>query len=556
MKGIVFGEIRPFHVQALLTEYQEGEAILGRLVQIRNGDNLIIGRVVDFHRCSDLLEDYDQAKLFEKRKESAIARELLSFREGIILEIELITALSGNTRASLNSPIKLLSEVEFLEDFPFERNAHTGYLGHFWGTNIKAPLILQDFQTLKEAYHFFVAGQTGSGKSTLVQMLLALYHRLNPRMNFLILDTVGEFTASFKGEREMFLHLKDVWQGDVEIYTPPENLALEGWELFKELCLEYGVMKALGVPTASEKNAEDGLDYLIKKLKERNISTEHLTPAIVKETLMELREDERFVKAIYKSHPAAQERVRDSLASPDSFAEFVKKVQMVADLFCTTTQEASAAFRKYKKTIKDIVQGFLSSALVGNASKCVVLDFTLYKTGGDLVALRTKYVRETLRHLYNAGIDLYRRSGNLNLNTLVVLEEAHNYVPKRTDDDRTTALSNEIVKYFIETRKFGIGWMCITTRPSNVRREVFDHSRVKFIGMGLTSGPDADLLKETFGPEFLNTYRLFPDPSDPLSPKKEVCFAISGPITILSRQSPDFITVFSSKEEFLKANWE
>jgi hypothetical protein len=136
------------------------------------------------------------------------------------------------------------------------------------------------------------------------------------------------------------------------------------------------------------------------------------------------------------------------------------------------------------------------------------------------------------------------------------LEEAHNYVPNRTDDDETTVLSNEIVKYFIETKDFGIGWMCITTRPSDVKREVFDHSRVKFIGMGLTSGPDAELLKETFGPEFLNIYRLFPDPSDPLSPKKEVCFAISGPINILSRQSPEFITVFSSKEEFIKANWE
>jgi energy-coupling factor transporter ATP-binding protein EcfA2 len=556
MKGIVFGEIRPFHVQALLTEYQEGEEVLGRLVQIKNGDKLIIGRVVDFHRLSDLLEDYDQAKLFEKRKESAVAKELLSYREGIVLDIELITALSGNTRVPLNFPIKLLSEVEFLEDFPFERNTYTGYLGYFWGTNIKAPLILQDFQTLKEAYHFFVAGQTGSGKSTLVQMLLALYNKLNPRMNFLILDTVGEFTSSFKGERELFLHLKDVWKGQIEIYTPPENLALEGWELFKELCLDYGVMKTLGVPTASEKNAEDGLDYLVKKLKERNISTEHLTPAIVKETLVSLREDERFVKAIYKSHPAAQDRVRDSLASPDSFAEFVKKVQMVADLFCTTTQETIGMFRKSKKTIKDIVQGFLNSALVGHVSKCVVLDFTLYKTGGDLVALRTKYVRETLRQLYNTGIDLYRKSGDINLNTLVVLEEAHNYVPKRTDDDETTILSNEIVKYFIETRKFGIGWMCITTRPSNVRREVFDHSRVKFIGMGLTSGTDAELLKEAFRPEFLNTYRLFPDPSDPLSPKKEVCFAISGPITLLSRQSPDFITVFSSKEDFLKANWE
>jgi hypothetical protein len=52
MRGIVFGEIRPFRVQALLTDYQEGEAILGRLVQIKNGDKLIIGRVVDFHRPS------------------------------------------------------------------------------------------------------------------------------------------------------------------------------------------------------------------------------------------------------------------------------------------------------------------------------------------------------------------------------------------------------------------------------------------------------------------------------------------------------------------------
>jgi len=549
MKGIVFGEVRPFHVQALLKEYQEGEAVLGRLVQIKNGDKLIIGRVVDFHRLSDLLKDYDQAKLFDKRKESAIARELLNFREGIVLEIDLITALSRGTRVPLNFPIKLLSEVEFLEDFPFERNAHTGYLGYFWGTNIKAPLILQDFQTLKEAYHFFVAGQTGSGKSTLVQMLLALYNKLNPRMNFLILDTVGEFTASFKGERDLFLHLKDVWQGNVEIYTPPENLALEGWELFKELCLDYEIMKILGVPVKSVENAKDGIDYLVKRLKgEANRDTGYITPRVAAEVLQSLRRDEEFVKSIYKRDEKARERVRLALQNPDSFNEFLKALQEIVKLF--------SVINTNKKTIKAVIRGFLESALEGSSGKCVVLDFTLYKAGGKLVSLRSKYVRETLRHLYNAGIDLYRKSGNLNLNTLVVLEEAHNYVPKRTDDDETNALSNEIVKYFIETRKFGIGWMCITTRPSNVRREVFDHSRVKFIGMGLTSGPDAELLKETFGPEFLNTYRLFPDPSDPLSPKKEVCFAISGPITILSRQSPDFITVFSSKEEFLKANWE
>jgi hypothetical protein len=461
MKGIVFGEIRPFRVQALLKEYQEGEAVLGRLVQIKNGDKLIIGRVVDFHRLSDLLKDYDQAKLFDKRKESAIARELLSFREGIVLEIDLITALSGSTRASLNFPIKLLSEVEFLEDFPFERNAYTGYLGYFWGANIKAPLILQDFQTLKEAYHFFVAGQTGSGKSTLVQMLLALYNKLNPRMNFLILDTVGEFTASFKGERELFLHLKDVWQGQVEIYTPPENLALEGWELFKELCLENEIMKHLGVPVRSVENAKDGIDYLVKKLKGKaNRDTGYITPRVAAEVLQSLRKDEEFVKSIYKRDEKSRDRVRSALQNPDNFNEFSKAMQEIVKLFSVVNTN--------KKTIQAVIRGFLESAWEGSSGKCVVLDFTLYKAGGELVGLRSKYVRETLRQLYSAGIDLYRKSGNLNLNTLVVLEEAHNYVPKKTEDKETNTLSDEIVKYFIETRKFGIGWMCITTRPSNV----------------------------------------------------------------------------------------
>jgi energy-coupling factor transporter ATP-binding protein EcfA2 len=564
MRGIVFGDIEPSRVQAVLTEYQEGEAILGRLVQIKNGDKLVIGRVVNFYRRSDLLKDYDQAKHFDKRKESEATQELLNLREGIVLEIELLTALSGGVRVPLNFPIKHLSEVEFLEELPLESTAYTGYLGHFWGTNIKAPLILQDFQTLKEAYHFFVAGQTGSGKSTLVQMLLALYNKLNPRMNFLILDTVGEFTASFKGERELFLHLKDVWQGQVEIYTPPEDLALEGWELFTELCLENEVMKHLAVK--SEGNAKDGLDYIVEKLMERisqqkkkhsslfylidDITTKDLTKGIVKEVLENLKNDRNFVERVYKMKEY-QESLRYTLSDPVRFKRFSEAIQRIVEHFTLVKPDGTT-----KKTIRDVVDGFLKSVLKGYSGRCVVLNLTLYKTSGNLAGMRSKYVREILRHLYEVGLDLYRKDENLNLNTLVVLEEAHNYVPRWTDDDETTTLSDEIGKYFMETRKFGIGWMCITTLPSNVRREVFDHSRVKFIGMGLTSGPDAELLKEAFGPEFLNIYRLFPDPSDPLSPKKEVCFAISGPITILSRQRPDLITVFSSKEEFLKVNWE
>jgi hypothetical protein len=553
MKALVFGEIRPFRVQALLEEYEKGESILGRLVQIESGDKIVIGRVVDFYRMSDVVKEYNQTKHFSQRKHSPITQAILNLREGIVLDIELITALQDDKRVPLNFPIAPLSEVHFLENFPIQPTPHTGYLGYFWGTEVKAPLILQDFQMLKEAYHFFIAGQTGSGKSTLTQMLLSLYNKRNPNMNFLILDTVGEFTASFEGKRNMFLHLKDVWEGEFEIYTPPENLALEGWENFKEICLDYGVMQIIGVPARSTENAMNGIEVIVDMLKgDNNRSTNYITPNVVERSLERLITmdddalDRFFIKKVYKKDTTAQERVRSAIRSPDTFHSFVDKVKEVAELFRTINTN--------KKTISQIVNEFSNSAVEGKPGKCVVLNFTLYKTSGRLMSLRAKYVRETLRALYSAGVDLYRSIGDVNLNTLVVLEEAHNYAPKQTEDDELKKLSDEIVKYFIETRKFGIGWACITTRPSNVRREIFEHARVKFIGMGLTSGPDAELLRESFGSDFLNTYRLLPDPSDPLSPKKEICFALYGPITLLSRQTPDFISIFNTKEEFLESN--
>jgi energy-coupling factor transporter ATP-binding protein EcfA2 len=550
MKALVFGEIHPFKIQALLEEY-EREPVLGRLVQIESGDKLVIGRVVDFYRISDVVKEYNQTKHFSQRKHSPVTQTILNLREGIVLDIELITALQDNKRIPLNFPIAPLSEVHFLESFPIEPTPHTGYLGYFWGTDVKAPMILQDFQSLKEAYHFFIAGQTGSGKSTLTQMLLSLYNKRNPNMNFLILDTVGEFTASFEGRRNMFLHLKDVWQGEVEIYTPPENLALEGWDVFKEICLDYGVMQIIGVPVRSVDNAVEGIKAIVDMLRgDSNRSTDYITPNVVERSLMPLTTNDKdlddFAKKVYKRDATAQERVKSAIRNHETFHLFVEKIKEVAELFCTINTN--------KKTITQIVNDFSKSAVEGKPGKCVVLNFTLYRSGGRLMNLRAKYVRETLRALYNAGIDLYRSRGDVNLNTLVVLEEAHNYAPKRTDDEELIKLSDEIVKYFIETRKFGIGWACITTRPSNVRREIFEHARVKFIGMGLTSGPDAELLRENFGSDFLNTYKLLPDPSDPLSPKKEICFAVYGPITLLSRQTPDFISIFNKKEEFLESN--
>jgi len=543
MKALVFGEIRPFYVQALLEEYEKEEPILGRLVQIESSDKLVIGRVVNFYRVSDVIKEYNQAKHFGQGKHSPTVQAMLDLREGIVLDIKLITALKDNKRVPLNFPIAPLSEVHFLERFPIQPTPHTGYLGYFWGTEVKAPLILQDFQTLKEAYHFFIAEQRDSDGSALTQMLLSLYNRRNPNMNFLILDTVGEFTASFEGRRNMFLHLKDVWQGEVEIYTPPQNLALEGWELFKEICLDYGVMQIIGVPAVD--NAMNGIDEIVKMLQgDERRTTDYITPNVVEKSLEPLTTNsgilDEFVKKVYKRDTTAQDRVRNANRNPETFHLFLEKVKEIAELFCTVNTN--------KKTITDIVNDFSKSAVEGKPGKCVVLNFTFYDVDADIVNLRAKYVRETLKYLYSVGKNLYLTKDDVNLNTLVVLEEAHNYVPKQTEGEELKKLSDEIVEYFMETRKFGIGWMCISTRPSDTRREIFEYSRVKIIDVGL--GEAEKLFRENFGQEFLDTYKLLPNLSD----QNKGVFAISGPITLLSQHNPDLIRIFNNSEEFLKSS--
>jgi len=559
MKAYVFGEIRPSSVQAVLDEYNEGEPILGMMVKMKGGDKLVIGRVVGCSRSSDLVKEYIQAKQISQSKDLPPTQELLKHMEGTILEIELITAFQDNKRVPLNFLLKPLSEVHLLDEIPIPESPYKGYLGYLWGTTNKYPLILQDFQTLKEAYHFFITGQSGSGKSTLTQMLLALYNNRNPNMNFLILDTVGEFTASFQGDDKIFLPLKDIWKGTVEIYTPPKDLVLEGWDVFKEVCINYEVLNTLGIPTNSTDNVKRGInaivDILIESVVKRtkHTSTRYMSPELVEETFKQLEKDDAmlkkdFVNRIYNTKES-RDRLKETIKDSRTFQKFINELKEIAELFYTDDGK--------KKTIPDIIDDFSRSVVNGHPGRCVVLNFTLHIAHDSSSGLRSKYVRETLRSLYSAGIDLYNTRGDINLNTLVVLEEAHRYAPRYTEIEEERKLSNEIVKYYIETRKFGIGWACITTRPSNVRREIFENSRVKIIGMGLINGPDADLLKETFDKGFYEIYKLFPDPTDTLSSKKEICFAIHGPITTLSRQTPEFITVFNTKEEFLESNkWQ
>ena len=111
-----------------------------------------------------------------------------------------------------------------------------------------------------------------------------------------------------------------------------------------------------------------------------------------------------------------------------------------------------------------------------------------------------------------------------------------------------------MVTAFRETRKLGIGWLVISTRISNLDTEIWEQSRVKLFGFGLSTGKDAELLKELYGKNVLEIYKQkIGDPYDLMSDRVHK-FMIDGPVNIISKKIPEFYKAYNNVDEFLEKN--
>ena len=70
------------------------------------------------------------------------------------------------------------------------------------------------------------------------------------------------------------------------------------------------------------------------------------------------------------------------------------------------------------------------------------------------------------------------------LNTLVVLDEAHRFAGKRHENDRNHShlegLKDRLIDYARTTRKFGLGWMFISTSLSSIDRDILQQLKIVF----------------------------------------------------------------------------
>lgn len=547
--GIAIPEINQsaFTVLAVNDLLERRPRLTGRTVKVvfnqEDAKSVVLGKVIGFEIVNDISRHLALARNLRNFMGHPQVERVVSNKNGLLLKCAISSAfdfVNGRWERSLSdAPVPPFSLVEWateedireiVGDRPFF------YIGRGVGDAVPIPLHLGDFSELNEAYHFVVAGPTGSGKSTLVKMLLVGYAR-NPSMNFFILDTAGEFARAFQDQdRSQFpILMASVWKNLKR--TPPrvvglDQMSLDTWELLEELLRKHAVMEYLGIRNAN--NQRLAVEYLTDALRKKKVKLARLVES--REEIFAVLKTEKFAKAVY-SDPDRQNALFQNLLEEDSLARFWDAFSHIAE-----------RFREGRPTPSGLVLD-----LMKKQGATIVLDLSTLEWEDPFKYL---FIRNVVKSLNHFSMKAYREHGTATFNTLVVIEEAHRLVPPSSwiEQDEQAEARKTVLRALTETRKAGLGWMLISTRISNLDRAVYEESRVRIIGRGLVSGEDAERIRESYGPDVLSYYRSLPDPVDPMRSKRSHTFLVSGPVCVLSRDNPEFIETFDNVSEFFKTN--
>jgi energy-coupling factor transporter ATP-binding protein EcfA2 len=401
------------------------------------------------------------------------------------------------------------------------------YLGKLYNTNIYLPMFFKHFGKdggLGEGYHIGIFGKTGSGKSYLAKMLLAIYARF-PQMSIIVLDPVGEFSREVRGKRTLVDLLNKVGRTP-EVYGIPD-ICLTDSTSFLRILLRSRFLHELGV--IAEENKLNALSLIEAFLTRpaahppivHGVSTVYGSVAINQQAAFDqlMQHLDRNVDRIYVSADG-QIRVRDRIANNRPVLYSIWK--SIADLFVSAPGRVK---------IDDLIQKICQQ-------KCVVIvDLSETAAAGifwspEVVAI---ILTEIFMKLREVAEDLYRKEILLNL--LVMVDEAHRYIPaERPLDEDFRNLKGILVASARETRKYGFGWLFVSTSVAGLDMEVLKQMRICFFGYGLSWGGELRAMRDLIGEgAYLDLYQSFKDPTTLLTMGgKQYPFMVYGPISPLA----------------------
>lgn len=427
------------------------------------------------------------------------------------------------------------------------------YLGNVFGSKPLLPMTFRHFGSGEngagEAYHIGVFGKTGSGKSTLTKMILSAYMRF-PELGILIIDPQGEFSKNFNTNtsEDFKVPLKEIAKNNNKktVAISVRNLVLDRWELFEQILSEASFFERLSM--SKGENRDLACSLLIENLRKRNIKLNNLHRREAFQAAWQILQDTNIQTIFYRSQ-ISRDRFNNTIQSADPEIFYTEYWLPVANLFSEERQNA--------RKIEDALRWLINPD--NKARPVLVIDLSKEEAKGMYwnERIQALVIKRLLQGLNFIAEDYYK--SNQNLNTMVVIDEAHRLAPKdNPEDDILKSVKAIFIDSVLTTRKYGLGWFFISQTLSSIDKAIINQLRILFLGFGLSMGTEFQSLKELAGGDAnaLKLYQSFRDPHSTLNHKnKQYPFMTIGPVSPLSfAGTPLFFTAFNDIKEFLAKN--
>ncbi|MDQ4074056.1 MAG: DUF87 domain-containing protein, partial [Thermoproteota archaeon] len=410
-----------------------------------------------------------------------------------------------------------------------------------------------------EAYHIGIFGITGSGKSTLAKMIMTAYAKHN-EMGILVLDPVGEFAKTLAQENikdtesilqnttsKFNLNMRKICQTlnkKFEVVSV-KNIVLDRWSLFSEILSESRFFQRL---TIKNPNKQFAVEAIKSKLREKDkVTLNKLNERATFDRVIEYLYTDEIQRQIYASEEP-RKRIKKILDEIDKDDLFNSAWKPFCNLFDNKREKSINVDRLLKK-LQDEKPILVIDLSMSDESKASNISYW----SEDIQFL-------VLKRILDGLIDLGEENWHRNsfLNTLVILDEAHRFANReKTERQNLEELRMSLLDAVRTTRKYGLGWMFLSTSLSSIHREIIQQLRIVFYGFGLSLGSDLITLKEMVSdPKAIQLYQSFTDPASSFNTaSRKYSFMSRGPVSPLSFSgSPLFFNVFNSPDEFTQEN--
>lgn len=359
--------------------------------------------------------------------------------------------------------------------------------------------------------HFAVLGSTGSGKSTAVAAILhaVLGHKATDggelsRPRVIIIDPHGEYGPAFGDRAIVYRAFEDAGDGGAGFRAAKLPYWLMSSDEFRRLVVGKGEFEATSQANVVYKALAHARMFgagLVLSAEDPTRSTDGLghpdlpRPATGK-TMAEIAQFDRdwpipFDLDEFRKHIEICQNNRPSGAAwaPETPGEFQKKFASILDKLSVLRLDSRISFLMRNRIDGDSeLAGILAQFIGGDAEKpnapIRILDISGLPTevAGPLTAALA-------RLLFSYKLAQTREERERDP-ILLVCEEAHRYVPDR-GEAQYAAAQDAIRRIAREGRKYGIGLMLVSQRPSDVESTVLSQCN-SWLVLRLTNGRDQE----------------------------------------------------------------